>query len=136
MDPISETMKISSSGMAAQTHRLRVISENVANAQSTGSTPGSDPYQRKTVSFTTHLDRATGIETVKIKNIGRDKSEFPTSYIPSHPAANEQGIVKMPNVNTVIEMSDMREASRSFEANVSMVEHAKAMMNRTIDLLK
>lgn len=136
MDPISETMKIGASGMAAQSLRLRVISENVANAQSTASSPGGDPYRRKTVSFESHLDRASGVETIKTKKVGHDMSSFPLEYSPSHPAADARGYVKKPNVNTVIEMSDMREASRSFEANVTMVEQAKAMMNRTIDLLK
>lgn len=136
MDPISETLRIGSSGMAAQSARLRVISENVANAQSTGSAPGADPYRRKTVSFETHVDRATGAETVRVKKIGRDMTEFPLEFSPSHPAADGQGYVKNPNVNTVIEMADMREASRSYEANVNMVEQAKAMLDRTIELLR
>lgn len=136
MDPISETMKIGSSGMNAQATRLRVISENVANAQSTGNSPGADPYRRKTITFQQHVDRTTGANTVEVKKIGRDMSAFPTEYNPSHPAANAQGYVKTPNINSVIEMSDMREASRSYEANVNMVEQAKAMLNRTIDLLK
>jgi len=136
MDAISETMRIGASGMAAQSVRLRTVSENVANAQSTGSSPGADPYRRKTVSFETHLDRATGAETVRVKTVGRDMSEFPLEYAPSHPAADARGYVKMPNVNSVIEMSDMREASRSYEANVTMVENAKAMLDRTIQMLK
>lgn len=136
MDPISETLRIGSSGMSAQSLRMRVISENVANAQSTGSSPGADPYRRKTVSFETHLDRASGIETVRVKNVGRDMSAFPLEYAPQHPAADANGYVKNPNVNTVIEMSDMREASRSYEANVTMVEQAKAMLGRTIELLR
>lgn len=136
MDPILETMKVSSSGMSAQTLRLRVISENVANAQSTGTTPGADPYQRKTVTFQSQLDKISGAEIVALKKVGKDKSDFPLEYSPSHPAANAQGFVKMPNVNTVIEMADMREASRGFEANATMVEQARAMLDRTIDLLK
>lgn len=136
MDPISETMKIGSSGMNAQATRLRVISENVANAQSTGNSPGADPYRRKTVTFTQHLDRATGATTVQVKKIGRDMSAFPIEHNPSHPAADAKGYVKTPNINSVIEMTDMREASRSYEANVNMVEQAKSMLTRTIDLLK
>jgi len=136
MDPIAETMKIGASGMNAQATRLRVISENVANAQSTGSTPGADPYRRKTITFSQHLDRVSGANTVQVKKVGQDMSAFPVEFNPSHPAANAEGYVKMPNVNSVIEMADMREASRSYEANVNMVEQAKAMLNRTIDLLK
>lgn len=136
MDAISEIMKIGASGMAAQSLRLRVVSENVANAQSTGSSPGADPYRRKTVTFESHLDRASGVETVRVKAVGRDMSEFPLEYAPSHPAADARGYVKMPNVNSVIEMADMREATRSYEANVTMVENAKAMLDRTIGMLK
>lgn len=136
MDPITETMQIGASGMNVQATRLRIISENVANAQSTGDGPGADPYRRKTITFSQHLDRATGANIVQVKNIGRDMSPFPMQYSPSHPAANAEGYVKMPNVNSVIEMADMREASRSYEANVNMVEQAKAMMNRTIEMLK
>ena len=136
MDPINETMKIGASGMNAQATRLRVISENVANAQSTGSSPGADPYRRKTITFQQHVDRATGTTIVQVKKIGRDMSAFPTEYNPSHPAASAEGYVKTPNINSVIEMADMRETSRSYEANVNMVEQAKAMMSRTIELLK
>lgn len=135
MDPINEAMKIGASGMHTQSVRLRIISENVANAQSIGNAPGADPYRRKTVTFINEVDKA-GTPVVKIKEVGRDMSSFPIEFSPNNPAANAEGYVKMPNVNTLIEMTDMREATRSFEANVTTIEQSKAMLNRTIDLLR
>lgn len=136
MDPIDATMKIATSGMKAQSLRLRVVSENVANAASTGNAPGADPYRRKTVTFQGVLDRKIGAEVVGRGKVGTDKSEFRLTYDPSHPAADQRGYVKMPNVNSVIEMADMREASRSYEANVTVIEQAKAMSARTLDLIR
>ncbi len=136
MDPLKSIMQISGSGMMAQGERLKVISENVANAKSTGSTPGADPYQRKTISFDEMVDRSSGASMVKVDKVGRDKSDFSLEYDPQHPAANPQGYVKMPNVNTLVEMSDMREASRSYEANLNMLDSGRRMTSQTIDLLK
>lgn len=136
MDPLVASMKISASGLEAQSSRLRVVSENLANARSTGDTPGSDPYRRKTVSFAQELDRAAGVDTVEIKKIGVDKSDFRTEYDPGNPAADVNGVVKYPNVNILVEMADMREANRSYEANLQSIRQARDLINSTIDLLR
>jgi flagellar basal-body rod protein FlgC len=135
-DPLSATLRIASSGLQAQGTRLRVIAENIANADSTAASAGGDPYRRKTISFTTAFDRASGSEVVKVKQIGRDRGDFQLAYDPSHPAADGKGYVKRPNVQPLIEMADLREASRSFEASVNVIEQSRSMMNRMIDLLR
>lgn len=130
-------MKISAMGMRVQGTRVRVITENVANSDTTGQTPGADPYRRQTISFKNALDREQGLKLVEVDEIGEDfESEFPLQYIPDHPAANEEGYVKMPNVNRMIETMDIREAQRSYEANLGMIEQSRTMMMRTIDLLR
>ena len=136
MDPLRSILQTSASGMHAQGRRLEVISENIANADSTGNTPGADPYRRKTVSFGEMVDRHSGANMVSVDRIGRDMSDFTLKHDPAHPAANAQGYVKMPNVNTLVEMSDMREASRSYEANMNMLDTGRRMRAQTIDLLK
>lgn len=136
MDPLVASLKISASGLEAQSSRLRVVSENLANARSTGDVPGSDPYRRKTVSFTQELDRAAGVSTVEIKKIGVDRSDFRTEYDPGNPAADVNGVVKYPNVNILVEMADMREANRSYEANLQSIRQARDLINSTIDLLR
>jgi len=133
---LKNAMQISASGMKAQGDRLKVIAENLANSDSLGKTPGADPYRRKVVSFKSELDRATGANLVKVKPPGRDKSDFELKYDPGHPAANADGYVKLPNVRSVIEMADMREAQRTYEANLNVVEGAKQMISRTVDLLR
>ncbi len=133
---ISRALDISSAGMDAQTSRLRVIAENLANQDTTGSTPGADPYRRKTVTFAETLDPALGTATVSVKKIGTDMSDFTLKYDPSHPAANAQGYVKMPNVNSFVELMDMREAERSYSANLNVMQVTRSMLTRTIDLLK
>jgi flagellar basal-body rod protein FlgC len=136
MDPLVASLKISASGLEAQSSRLRVVSENLANARSTGDVPGADPYRRKTVSFAQELDRAAGVDTVEIKKIGVDKSDFRTEYDPGNPAADVNGVVKYPNVNILVEMADMREANRSYEANLQSIRQARDLINSTIDLLR
>ncbi|WP_182084928.1 flagellar basal body rod protein FlgC [Aureimonas sp. ME7] len=136
VDSISAALKIASSGLEAQSERLRIVSENVANSRSTGETPGSDPYRRKTVSFTSELDQVAGAELVRIKNVGTDRAEFKTEYDPGNPAADASGYVKMPNVNMLVEMADMREANRSYEANLQVVKQAREIINLTIDLMR
>ena len=136
MDPLVASLKISASGLEAQSSRLRVVSENLANARSTGDVPGADPYRRKTVSFAQELDRAAGVETVEIKKIGVDRSDFRTEYDPGNPAADVNGVVKYPNVNILVEMADMREANRSYEANLQSIRQARDLINSTIDLLR
>jgi flagellar basal-body rod protein FlgC len=136
MDPLSTALKVAASGLTAQSERLRVVSENLANAQSTGETAGSDPYRRKTVSFVAELDGPNGTSFVEVSAIGRDDSEFPIEYQPGNEAANEAGYVKMPNVNVLIEMADMREANRSYQANLQVIKQARELISLTIDLMR
>ncbi|MBI1300117.1 MAG: flagellar basal body rod protein FlgC [Alphaproteobacteria bacterium] len=136
-DDILNAMMISASGMRAQGTRIRVITENVANANTTGNTPGADPYRRQTISFKNELDRQAGIRLVNVDDIGEDmKAPFNLEYIPDHPAADAEGYVKMPNVNPLIEVMDIREAQRSYEANLGMIEQTRAMIARTVELLR
>lgn len=136
MDALSATLKVAASGLTAQSERLRIVSENLANAQSTGSTPGSDPYQRKTIVFSAELDRALGASTVEVSSINRDPAAFPLEFLPGHEAADENGYVKMPNINVLVEMADMTEANRSYEANLQVVKQARDLISMTIDLMR
>jgi flagellar basal-body rod protein FlgC len=136
MTDLAKTLTVSAAGMDAQTARLRVIAENLANQDSTGSSPGADPYRRKTISFETKLDRAEGVETVQVRQIGNDESPFNLRYDPSNPAANAEGYVKLPNVNSFIELMDMRDAERSYSANLAVMQATRGMLNRTIEMLK
>ena len=122
--------------MKVQGTRLRVISENLANADSLPTGPGKSPYRRKNIQFQNVLNRELGLNLVKVKKIGVDKSEFNRRYEPAHPAADEKGYVQTPNVKTLIEVMDMREAQRSYEANLTAIRTARSMMRRTIDLLR
>lgn len=134
---ILNAMKISANGMRVQGERIRVISENVANGDTAGLTPDADPYRRKTISFKSEMDRELGVKLLEVNKIDEDsKTPFELKYIPDHPAANAQGFVKMPNVNVMMEMMDVREAQRSYEANLGMIEQSRAMVSRTIDLLR
>ncbi|KAA3502857.1 MULTISPECIES: flagellar basal body rod protein FlgC [Rhizobium/Agrobacterium group] len=136
MDPLSAASKIAGSGLEVQSTRLRVVSENIANARSTGDTPGADPYRRKTVTFGQELDRASGVERVTVKKLGVDRGDFVNEYDPGNPAADTNGMVKMPNVNILIEMADMREANRSYDANLQVIRQTRDLVASTIDLLK
>jgi len=136
IDPLQASMRIASSGLEAQSARLRVVSENLANVNSTGNTAGAEPYQRKTVTFDATLDRAVGAHTVVIREYGSDKSPFRIERDPSHPAADADGNVKLPNVNMLVEMADMRETNRSYEANLQVVKQSRSMVAMVIDLLK
>ncbi len=133
---LNKALNISAAGMDAQTMRLRVIAENLANQDTTGSAPGADAYRRKTITFENRVDASTGAATVGVKQIGQDKADQPLRYDPSNPAANADGYVKTPNVNSFIEVMDMREAERSYSANVAVLQATRSMLNRTIDLLK
>ena len=134
---ILNSMKISAMGMKAQGTRLRVITENVANADTTGLTPGSEPYHRQIITFKNEMDKQAGVDLVSVDKIRPDnKTAFPMKYIPDHPAADAQGMMKMPNINALIELMDVREAQRSYEANLGLIEQAKNMAQRTIDLLR
>ncbi len=133
---LNQVLGISATGMDAQTTRLRVIAENIANQETTGSSAGADAYRRKTVTFESAMDKATGAAAVHVKNIGVDNSDLPLRYDPANPASNPQGYVKLPNVNSFIEVMDMREAERSYSANLSVMQATRNMLNKTIDLLK
>ncbi|HTN12130.1 MAG TPA: flagellar basal body rod protein FlgC [Acetobacteraceae bacterium] len=133
---LTKTLAISASGMAAQTTRLRVIAENLANQDSTGSTPDADPYRRKTVAFTDRMDQALGVPTVRVETIGEDPSAFPLRYDPGNPAADPKGYVRTPNVKSFVEVMDMREAERSYSANLQVMQVSRGMLTRAIDLLK
>lgn len=136
MDDIIKTMRISGAGMRVQGERLRVIAQNLANANSLPQEPGDLPYRRKVITFKNELDRNLGLKTVRVGKIQADKSDFGKRYEPSHPASDPDGYVLTPNVNTMVEMSDMREAQRSYEANLSVIKASKSMLNSTIDLLR
>ena len=133
---LAQALSISSRGMQAQTERLRVIAENLANQDSTGSYPGATPYRRRTTVFANVLDRNLDTETVRVRAIVPDTSAFPKKYDPANPAADPTGYVSTPNVNSFVEMMDMREAERSYSANLNVMEASRSMLNRTIDLLK
>lgn len=133
---LSKTLKISAAGMQAQNARMRTIAENLANADSLADTPGADPYRRKMLTFKTVLDRASGVAIVQPDKVIKDRSEFQKRFDPSHPGADADGYVMAPNVNTLIEAMDMRQAQRSYEANLSVIEIAKSMLLRTIDILR
>ena len=132
----TRSMGIATSGLRAQAGRMRVISENIANADSTGSSPGADPYRRKIPTFVSQLDRALDAKTVTMGKIAPDTSDFRTKYEPSNPAADAGGYVKYPNVNPLVEMTDMREAQRSYEANLNIIGATRRMIQRTLDILK
>lgn len=136
LDPIHAAMKAAAFGMTAQSTRMRVASENIANAQSTGATAGSDPYQRKLINFRGVMDEQSGTELVKVDGITRDTAPFRSEYMPGHPAADGRGYVKLPNVDMLVETADLREASRSYSANLQIIKQAREMVSMTIDLLK
>jgi flagellar basal-body rod protein FlgC len=135
-DALQASLAIAGSGMEAQSARLRVISENIANAQSTASTPDADPYQRKTISFASELDRALGAPLVRVRNIGVDQSPFRLEYDPGNKAADEKGYVKTPNVDILLEMTNLREANRSYEANLQVAHQTSEILTMTINLIK
>jgi len=132
----ARSMGIATSALRAQSGRMRVISENIANADSTAPTPGGDPYRRKVPTFSSTLDRALDAKVVSLGRIRTDQSAFNTRYEPSNPAADATGYVKYPNVNPTIEMTDMREAQRSYEANLNIISATRRMIQRTLDILK
>lgn len=135
-DDLFTSLKLSAAGMKAQGTRLRVISENIANADSLPTEPGGEPYRRKHITFKNALDREIGAEVVRVDKIRPDTGEFTRRFEPSHPAADAQGYVMAPNVNSLVEMMDMREAQRSYEANLSAIRTARSMMQGTIDILR
>lgn len=132
----NKIMQISASGMNAQSVRLRTIAENIANSESTSTTAGGEPYRRKLVTFKDVLDKTAGVNEVKIDKVTTDNSQFEKRYDPQNPGADKDGYVQMPNVNPLIEMMDMRQAQRSYEANLSVIDVTRTMASNTVNLLK
>jgi flagellar basal-body rod protein FlgC len=133
---LQKALTISAQGMTVQTSRLRVIAENLANQDTTGTSPQTQPYRRKTITFANSMDRTLGAETVRVKKIGRDMGDLPLRFDPSHPAADERGYVRVPNVNSFVEVMDMKEAERSYSANLNVLQVSRGMLTRAIDMLK
>jgi flagellar basal-body rod protein FlgC len=131
-----KSLTIAASGLRAQAGRMRIIAENIANADSTAATPSGDPYRRKIPTFVSEMDRALGARVVELGRVAVDHGAFPSRYEPGHPAADANGNVKYPNVNALVEMSDMREAQRSYQANINVISATRRMLQRTIDILK
>lgn len=137
MSDVFAAMTVSALGMKAQGTRLRVISENIANADTYANTPTEDPYRRQIITFKNVMDKETGAQIVRVDSIRPDtKDPFILKYLPDHPGADAKGYVKAPNVYTLIEMADMREAQRSYEANLGMIEQARGMLMRVVDVLR
>ena len=129
------TLDISAAGLAAEGARLQVIAQNLANVQSTGSQPGSAPYRRQVISFADRMNRAIGVKTVTVSHVGHDQAPFPLKYDPSNPAANKQGYVKMPNVNSFVELMDMQQAERAYNADLAAMNASRSMLSRTLGLI-
>ncbi len=136
VDPLQSILRIGASGLEAQSVRMRVVSENIANANSTGATPGSDPYVRKMVTFENQLDDIEGTSGVRVSGVETVRSAFRIEHMPGHPAADEKGMVKLPNVDVMAEVADMREANRSYDANLQLIKQARDMINMAIDMLR
>lgn len=136
MDDLFKTFQISGSGMRVQGARLRVISQNIANADSLAQDPNGKPYRRQSITFRNELDRNLGLETVRVHKIKPDMSDFGKRYEPNHPAADADGYVLTPNVNTLTEITDMREAQRSYEANLNLIKSSRSMLMSTIEVLR
>ncbi len=135
-DPLLAPLSVAASGLHAQSERMLIAAQNIANARTTGNTPGADPYRRKTISFVSELDRQTGVEVVRVARYGTDPSPFKVEYNPGHPAADRNGYVKLPNVNTLVETADLRDANRMYQANLQVVRQAREIVSMTIDLLR
>ncbi len=131
-----KTISVAASGLKAQSGRMRVIAENIANADSTADKPGVDPYRRKVPSFDRHFDRDLEANVVEMGRVATDRSAFRTRSDPGHPAADAKGEVKLPNVNSLIETVDMREAQRSYEANLNLISATRRMISRTLEILR
>ena len=129
------SMAVAASGMRVQSERMKIISENIANADSTSPTPGADPYRRKVPTVTSKFDRELGANLVENGKTVANKSEFRSQYDPGNPNADKQGYVKLPNVDSLVEIMDMRESQRSYEADLSVMESTKQMLAKTVDLL-
>lgn len=131
-----KSIAVAASGLRSQSGRMRVIAENLANADSGPDRAGAEPYRRKIPTFQRHIDRELDAQVVDLGRVQRDQSPFRTKFDPGHPAANAVGQVQMPNVNSLIETMDMREAQRSYEANLNLISSTRRMIQRTIDILR
>ena len=131
-----KSISIAASGLRAQAGRMRVIAENIANADSTAKSPGADPYRRKIPTFQSEIDRTLDARVVSMGRLRTDPTDFQSKHQPGHPAADASGNVKYPNVNSLVEMTDMREAQRSYEANINVIGATRRMIQRTLDILK
>ncbi|WP_181707505.1 flagellar basal body rod protein FlgC [Chthonobacter rhizosphaerae] len=131
-----KTLMVSAAGLKVQSGRMRVIAENLANADSAARTPNEDPYRRKIPTVTTAFDKELGAQIVKLGKVDADRSDFDSRYEPGHPAADANGMVRYPNVSSLIESVDMREAQRTYEANLNVVSATRSMLQRTIDILR
>lgn len=136
MNDFLSSLKIAATGLHAQSARMRVIAENLANADSAGKTPGEDPYRRKIPTFKAVMDSELGATKVEIGRIAYDQSDFTSRFEPGHPAADATGYVRYPNVNSLIETMDMRQAQRSYEANLNVVTVTRQMLGSTLDILR
>ena len=130
------SIAIAASGLRTQAGRMRILAENIANADSTAQNAGADPYRRKIPTFRSELDRTLDARVVNLGRVQTDPSQFASKYQPGHPAADAAGNVKYPNVNSLVEMTDMREAQRSYEANINVIGATRRMIQRTLDILK
>jgi len=133
---LRDSLTVAAAGMKVQGARIKVIAENMANSDSTAETPNDLPYRRKVITFENAMDRQLGLEMVRVHKIDKDRSDFQRRYDPTHPSANAEGYVLYPNVNPLIEANDMREAQRSYEANLSVIEASKTLLTRTIEILR
>lgn len=131
-----KSIAVAASGLRSQSGRMRVIAENLANADSGPDRAGAEPYRRKIPTFQRHIDRELDAQVVDLGRVQRDQSPFRSKFDPGHPAANAAGQVQMPNVNSLIETMDMREAQRSYEANLNLISSTRRMIQRTIDILR
>jgi flagellar basal-body rod protein FlgC len=136
MSDFDSSLRIAATGLHAQSGRMRVIAENIANTDSAGKTPGADPYRRKIPTFETVYDQELGADVVETGSVSYDMTDFKSRFEPGHPAADANGYVKYPNVEPLLEATDMREAQRSYEANLNVVTATRQMLGRTLDILK
>lgn len=133
---LAKIFQIAAAGLNVQTQRLRVIAENIANSETTAQTPGGEPYRRQTITFKNVFDHAAGVNRVKVARLGVDPTPFDRRFDPSHMAADEDGMVMVPNVKPLIELTDMRQAQRTYEANLNIIEVTRSMMQATVDILQ
>ncbi|MCP5361415.1 MAG: flagellar basal body rod protein FlgC [Hyphomicrobiales bacterium] len=136
MSDLRSAIDVAATGMRAQSERMKIVAQNIANADSVGASPNQDPYRRQTITFKNEYDRAVGAEVVMVAKRSVDPSPFGYKYQPGHPAADEHGYVRTPNVDSLIEKADLKEAQRSYEANLAVIEATKSMLGRTLDLLR